>query len=522
MLLSHGFLPDSLAVDIATLSSLLILLALALFLMFKKRPRGSTAEMLADAQQEAAEICRNARIEAREELLTLKQDFDQETQNARLRADQEREALLQRESELTRQWETLREREAEAQRERDRIEQVRQQAAATRSRLEQTVASQNDRLERIAGMTRDAARDLLLENMEKEARIQIARRVQTMKEEAERSARKESRRIVTMAVQRYAAEHTAETTVSVVELSDDDMKGRIIGREGRNIRSFEMITGVDVIIDDTPGAVILSAFNPIRREVARLSLEKLVQDGRIHPTRIEEIVELTRNELDERIMEIGEQSARDLGLQPLPVELQRQLGKLNYRTSYGQNVLAHSMEVAALCGMMAADLGLEEKVAKRAGLLHDIGKATDHDVEGTHAAIGGRLVERCGENPVVVNAVAGHHEEIESTHLITWLVSAADAISGSRPGARRENLETYIKRLENLEDLAADFPGVEKSYAIQAGREVRILVDSGELDDEQAVMLSHDIARKIENDLEYPGEIRVVVVRETRSVETAR
>jgi len=486
------------------------------------RSRRLAGDILADAREEAERLRRDADLAAREERLRLQSEFDAETR-------QERQFIEQRAGEQERIAEGLEKRAAElsageAEQERGRQELARQRTRLSQEheRLDRVIEDQNARLERISGMSRDEARQRLLANMEEEVRHHFGRRLQNLRAEAERTAKKEGQRIITMAIQRYAAAHCTETTVSVVELPGEEMKGRIIGREGRNIRAFESATGVDVIIDDTPGAVILSGFNPFRREIARLSLERLIEDGRIHPTRIEEIVLRTRDDLRSKVIETGEQALYDLDVHGVHPELVQHLGELQYRSSYGQNALAHSREVAALSGLMAAELGLDAALARRAGLLHDIGKAMDHEMEGTHAAIGAQLAERHGENAVVVNAIAGHHEEIEPTNLITWLVSAADAISSARPGARRESLEHYVKRLQRLEEIAAGFQGVETSYAIQAGRELRIVVDAQALSDEAAHTLSYEIARRIEGELEYPGEIKVVVIRETRATDTAR
>jgi ribonuclease Y len=346
--------------------------------------------------------------------------------------------------------------------------------------------------------------------------------VQQAREEAERQARRESMKIISLAVQRYAAEHVAESTVSVVDLPSDDMKGRIIGREGRNIRAFEQATGIDVIIDDTPGAVIVSGFDPVRREVARQSLDILVRDGRIHPGRIEEVVRKTTAEMLERIREIGEQACLDLGLQQVHPDLYPYIGRLNYRTSYGQNLLKHSMEVAAVAAAMAGELGLDPRLARRCGFLHDIGKAADHEADGPHALIGARMCKKFGENETVINAVGGHHQDVEPSTPYTFLTAAADAVSASRPGARRESLETYVQRLENLENIADSYDGVEKSYAIQAGREIRVMVNHSLVSDADAAVLAEEVSRRIENELEYPGQIKVMVIRETRATAVAK
>ncbi len=388
--------------------------------------------------------------------------------------------------------------------------------------LARIIERHNEQLEKIAGMSTEEAKEQLISNLEDEAKHKAAKRIKEIKDEAERTANKISRKIITLSIERCAADHVTETTVSAVGLPNDEMKGRIIGREGRNIRSFENATGIDVIIDDTPEAVILSGFDPIRREIARLALEKLIRDGRIHPGRIEDVVEKTRDELMEEIRDIGERTYLDLNIHGLHPEIIKFLGRLQYRTSYGQNVLQHSKEVAYITGLLAGELGLDVDVAKRAGLLHDIGKAADHELEGTHASIGADLARKYRESELIVNSIEAHHEEVEARSLIAHLVSAADAISGARPGARRETIENYIKRLEKLERIADTFDGVEKAYAIQAGREVRILVNSRKISDDYAIQLVEDISRKIEEEMEYPGQIKVVVIRETRAIDYAK
>jgi ribonuclease Y len=363
---------------------------------------------------------------------------------------------------------------------------------------------------------------MLIKNLEDEAHVDASRRAREIREEAERWAQQESRKIIALAIQRYAAEQCVETTVAVVDLPSEDMKGRIIGREGRNIRAFEKETGVDVVIDDTPGAVLISSFDPVRREVARLSMERLVQDGRIHPGRIEEVIAEVRATVDARIRESGEQSLLDLGINGMSPPLVDLIGSMKFRTSYGQNCLAHSMEVAYLAGVMASELNLDPKIARRAGLLHDIGKATSHVAEGSHTQVGAETARRNGEPEEVVNAIAAHHGDVPVTSLYTPIIAAADAISGARPGARRESIEHYVKRLTQLEQIADAFEGVDKSYAIQAGREIRVMVSGRKVDDEQAKQLAFDISRRLEKEIEYPGQIKVVVIRETRAIEFAK
>jgi ribonuclease Y len=381
---------------------------------------------------------------------------------------------------------------------------------------------QLQRLEKIAAMTREEAREHLLKEVEEEASHIIGLRIKELEEKAKREAEKRSREIVVSAIQRCAVDHTSEMSVSVVNLPSDEMKGRIIGREGRNIRAFETFTGVDLIVDDTPEAVTLSSFDPVRREVARISLEKLVLDGRIHPARIEEIIEKSQKEVEEMILDAGEEALLETGIKTMHPELVKLIGQLRFRSSYGQNALNHSLEVAHVAGIMAAELNLDETIARRAGLLHDIGKAVDHQVEGPHALIGRDLARRYGEAPEIVSAIASHHEDEEMTSVYDVLIAAADAVSASRPGARRESLDSYIKRLEKLESLAKTFKGVSKAYAIQAGREIRVMVAPNITDDGTIQKMAYDIARKIEDEMKYPGQIKVVVVRETRSVEYAR
>jgi ribonuclease Y len=478
--------------------------------------------VIEQAAREAESVKRDAVLEGREEALRHKQQVERETQAARSaqiaaeRAFQEKEAAFNRRVELI----------EKKDRDLKRLEQdmgQRETAVAKRSDdLERVIAEQTVRLEKVAGMSAEDAKAHLITSIESEARGEASRLVAEIRDAAQRTAEREARKIITLAIQRYAGDHASESSVSVVSLPSDDMKGRIIGREGRNIRSFEIITGVDVIIDDTPEAVILSGFDPVRREIARLALERLVGDGRIHPARIEEVVAKVKTEVEAKIRELGEMACLEVGAHGVHPELQNTLGRLHYRTSYGQNVLRHSVEVAHLAGMMAAEIGMDQKMAKRGGLMHDIGKAIDHDHEGTHPALGMELAARYGEPQPVLEAIGYHHDDYAGGSLWPVLISAADAISGARPGARRESLEVYIKRLEALEKIANGFPGVEKSYAIQAGREVRIMVEHNRVDDARAQGLASEIARRIERELEYPGQIRVTVIRETRAVDYAK
>jgi ribonuclease Y len=384
------------------------------------------------------------------------------------------------------------------------------------------IEEQTLRLERITGMSRDDAKRFLMENLIQEAKNEAAQTVKDIRDEAKLNAKRDAQNIVVHAIQRTASDHSVETTISVVDLASEDMKGRIIGREGRNIRAFEAATGIDLIVDDTPEAVLISGFDPFRREVAKISLDRLLQDGRIHPARIEEVVSKVNKELEEEMIEVGRNTLFDMGIHNVHQDIIRLIGKMKYRSSYGQNLLAHSIEVAHLCAIMAAELGLDATMAKRAGLMHDMGKCVDKSIEGPHALIGYDIARKCKEHPIVANAIGAHHDEIEMESAIAVLVQAADSISGARPGARRESVENYIKRLEKLESLAQSFDGVTKTFAIQAGREVRVIVEPERVDDLLADTLSHDIAAAIQRDMEYPGQVRVVVIRERRSIAYAK
>ena len=416
----------------------------------------------------------------------------------------------------------LGERSTALERREEAVERSEAEVAAQRDDLTQQRAEVDSTLERLAGISGARAKELLLQEIEEQARHDAARRIRQIEEETKREAERRVRNILSVVMQRLAAGHAAETTVSVVQLATDDMKGRIIGREGRNIRALENLTGVDFIIDDTPGAVVLSGFDGVRREIARLTLEKLLQDGRIHPARIEEMYYQTKSELEGHIVELGEQGAFDAGVQGLHPELVKLLGRLRFRTSYGQNVLAHSIEVAQLAAMMAQELGASAKTARRAALLHDIGKSVTHEIEGPHALVGGELARKYGESAAVAHAMEAHHNEVEPQTIEAVIVQAADALSGARPGARDESLEQYVKRLRDLEQIATRHKGVDKVYAMQAGREIRVMVAPGDIDDDAATLLSYEIAREIEKELEYPGQIKVTVIRESRAVEYAR
>jgi ribonuclease Y len=478
-------------------------------------------KILDEAGKEAETIKKEAKLLAKDQLLQMKMDFEKETHDRRHELSQLDRRLLQREEHLEKKGTLLDERDTELIKKHKLVAQHEEEVKTQAERYQQLLAEQNARLEQLAGMSATEAKDFLLRTMEREIRGDAARMVKLIETEAREHADRKAKEIIALAIKRYASDYVAEQTVSVVPLPNEEMKGRIIGREGRNIRALEAATGVDIIIDDTPEAVILSAFNPMRREVARRSLDRLISDGRIHPGRIEEIVEKVTQELEANIREAGEDAAFDAGVRAAP-ELVKLLGKLKFRTSYAQNVLQHSVEVCYLCGIMAAELGLNVKHAKRAGLLHDIGKAVDQESEGVHALIGADLAKRYGESPKVVHAVAAHHEDIPPENILAVMVQAADTLSGARPGARREMLETYVKRLEDLEKVALSFGGISKSYAIQAGREIRLIVESERVNDEEAALLSREVAKKIEQDLTYPGQIKVTVIRETRAVEYAR
>ncbi|MGQ9636618.1 MAG: ribonuclease Y [Thermodesulfobacteriota bacterium] len=478
--------------------------------------------IIEEAEKEAEIIKKEALLQAKDQFYQEKATFEKEIVEKRQELQNLERRIAQKELNLDKKMELLESRENDIVRKEKALIQQEKTIQEMEKKVTEILQKQRMQLESISKMTADEAKRLLMESMEEEAKHEMVKKIKRMEDEAREIADKKAKEVISLAIQRYAGDYVAEKTVSVVNLPNEEMKGRIIGREGRNIRALEAATGVDLIIDDTPEAVILSGFNPIRREIARISLERLVSNGRIHPARIEEIVQKVEQEVEASIREAGEQATFDVGVHGIHPELVKLIGRLKYRTSYAQNVYQHSLEVAFLCGIMAAELGLNIKQAKRAGLLHDIGKAVDHEVEGSHAKIGAELAKKYGESPIIVHAISSHHEEEKPESILDILVAAADALSGARPGARREMLETYVKRLEDLERIAQSFSGVEKSYAIQAGREIRVIVQPEKVSDEDSVILSRDIARKIEKELTYPGQIKVTVIREMRAVDIAK
>jgi ribonuclease Y len=482
----------------------------------------TSKRILSEAERDAENLRKSALVSGKEELIKLRENFEVEVRGRREEVEREERRLSERETVLDRKFELLEQRDKELGRRASDFGRREKAVGEREQELERMVGEERRRLEQMAGMSAQEAKNELIRRMEEEAQADAANRIREIRESAKRNAEREAKKIVALAIQRIAADHTAETTVSAVSLPNDEMKGRIIGREGRNIRAFELATGVDVIIDDTPDTVVVSCFDPIRREVARLALEKLVSDGRIHPGRIEEVVNKSRKEVETQIVETGEQAAYDAGVHGLHPELVKLVGRMRWRTSYGQNILQHSKEVAWLAGIMAAELGLDVNMARRGALLHDVGKVLTHEHEGTHVQLGVEVATKYGENPLVVNCIAAHHDDVPHESEVSVLVQAADAISGSRPGARREAFETYVKRLEGLEKIASSYKGVEKVFAIQAGREVRVIVLPDDVDDVRMTTMSEEIARRIEAELQYPGQIKVVLIRETRAVDFAR
>ena len=471
--------------------------------------------ILSNAKMEAENAKKEEILKAKEEILQSKNELEKEIKERRSEVQQQEKRLFQREEALERRSDNFEKKERELERNTQELERK-------RKTLDEMYSREIQELQRISGLSREEAKRILLQQLDRTLNDEKAVLIKAAENDVKNTSNKKAKEMISYAIQKCAADHTSETTVSVVALPNDDMKGRIIGREGRNIKLLETLTGIDLIIDDTPEAVILSGFDPLRREVARIALEKLIEDGRIHPAKIEEMVEKAKEEIEETIKEEGERAVLETGVHGLHQDVVRLLGKLRYRTSYGQNVLNHSIEVSNLARIMAEELGLDPKVARRAGLLHDIGKALDHDMEGTHVQLGVDILKKYKENDIILNAVEAHHGDVEPRSLEAVLVQAADAISASRPGARRETLETYIKRLEQLESIADSFDGVEKSYAIQAGREVRLVVKPEKVSDSQMITMAREVAQRVENEMEYPGQIKVNVIRETRAIDYAK
>ena len=484
--------------------------------------REAAERVLAEARSEAEAIRKEAELEGKESILQAKEAFEQEVKEQRREIQQTERRLASREETLDRRTEQIDKRDGESKKREQTLKDREQATASKHDELQGLIEQTRNQLEQTAGLTRDEARKQLIQSMVDEARHEAAKQIRLVEQEAKESADRQAKKIVSIAIERLAGEFVAERTVSVVHLPSDDLKGRIIGREGRNIRALEAATGVDLIIDDTPEAVVISCFNPIRREIAKRALERLISDGRIHPGRIEEVVRKAEESVEESVREAGQKAVLEVGIHGVHPEIVKLIGMLQYRYSYAQNVLSHSIEAAFICGAMAAELGLNEKQARRAALLHDIGKALTHEVEGSHALIGADIARRYGESAKIVNAIAAHHEEVKAETILAPLVDAADALSGARPGARREMLESYVRRLEDLERISNSFKGVERSFAVQAGREIRIIVSPNAIGDDQAAMLAGEVARKIESEMTYPGQIKVTVIRELRASEFAK
>lgn len=498
-------------------------------LLFKRKLKkneqsaGEKAKLiLKEAELQAENIKKDRILEAKEKLLKMKQEFEEEANRKKNQIIANEQKIKQREAQISKELEQLKRKESDVDAERQSLAQQHELVKKRKEELDKFNAQKVAILEGISKLTADQARDQLVESLKEEAQTKASSYIKDIMEEAKLSATKEAKKIVVETIQRTATEHAVENCVSIFNIESDDIKGKIIGREGRNIRTLEAATGVEIIVDDTPEAIIISGFDPVRREIARLSLHRLVQDGRIHPARIEEIVAKTSKNIEDEIVEIGERTVIDLGIHGLAPELIKMVGRMRYRSSYGQNLLQHSREVANLCAIMAAELGLNVKQAKRAGLLHDIGKVWPEELEKPHAIVGMELAQKYKEHPVICNAIGAHHDEIEMTSILSPIIQACDAISGARPGARREVMEQYIKRLKELENVGLSFDGVEKCYAIQAGRELRVIVDAEKATDERASQLSFDISQKIEKDMQYPGQIKVTVIREMRSVAYAK
>ncbi len=513
---------------IAGLLAGLILVCLFFWIRSRQRQmklylaKNAASRIIEEARKDANAIKKEAEIQAKDSIVKEKLEFEKEVREVRRELQNQEKRLITRDESIDKRVESIDKRESELSKREGSLKAKEKAIEDKAAESDRQVDEARRQLERVAGMTREEAKKSLIDQMTEEAKHESAKRIRVIEEEAKEEAARKSQKIIALAIERLAGDFVAERSVTVVPLPNDELKGKIIGREGRNIRALEAATGIDLIVDDTPETVVISGHNPIRREIARLSLEKLISDGRIHPGRIEEVVRKSEQEIDEAIREAGQKAIFDVGVHGVHPELIKLLGRLKYRYSYAQNVLLHSIEAAFICGMMASELGLNEKQARRAALLHDIGKAVDHEVEGSHAIIGAELARKYGESPKIVNAIAAHHEDVKAETILAPLVDAADALSGARPGARREMMESYVRRLEELERITNSFKGVEKSYAVQAGREIRIIVQHDLVSDDEAARMAREIARKIENEMTYPGQIKVTVIREVRAVDYAK
>lgn len=511
-----------LAVGLAIGAGLLRVMLSGLFRKKRQEAESEAKRIIEKAALEGDSIKKDRILEAKEKFIQKRSEFEEYTSERKQKLEQRERGIRDREQQLKQEGEKTRKEQEEVDKVRETLNRQLELVNVKRTELEKHQEEHVRKLERIAKITADEARNELISSLTEEARTRAMAQIKEIQDEAKLQANKEAKKIIIQTIQRTAAEHTIENTVSVFNLESDDVKGQIIGREGRNIRALEAATGVEIIVDDTPEAIIISGYDPVRREVARLSLQKLVADGRIHPGRIEEVVNKTRRQIDDQIMEIGERTVIDMGINGLHAELVKMVGRMRFRSSYGQNLLQHSREVANLCATMAAELGLNVKLAKRAGLLHDIGKVPDEESELSHALLGMKLCEKYGENPAVVNAVGAHHDEVDMQYVISPIIQICDSISGARPGARRETLEGYVNRIKDLENLAMAYDGVEKAFAMQAGRELRVIVEADKVSDQEAEAISFKISEKIQNEMQYPGQIRVTVIREMRAVSYAR